>query len=198
MIKVALTRLSHDVAVLLGEALSLECHPEESPFPDLEDRVRVLAPGVLSRIVAEAEAGKLKSGKILQGPVTTDENATACLVLPEDFLRLVYLKLDCWTRPLRNLSPPGSLKESLIYSRWKGLRGNHMDPVAVQEIAEGGNFRLRICPASPGSRIETGLYIPEPKIGEDGTLELGAELYPELIERLAQKVQASLISPTIE
>ena len=51
MKKVVLKELAEDLATLLGESLQLECQPEESPFPGIEDRVRILAPGILSNIL---------------------------------------------------------------------------------------------------------------------------------------------------
>lgn len=53
--KVTLEKLTSDVATLLGESLSLECQPEESPFPGIEDRVRILAPGLLSSLLIYPE-----------------------------------------------------------------------------------------------------------------------------------------------
>lgn len=46
-----LDQLASEVAILLGESLALECQPEESPFPGIKDRVRILAPGILATIL---------------------------------------------------------------------------------------------------------------------------------------------------
>ena len=51
MIEVTFDRLTSDVAAILGESLSLECQPDESPFPGIKERVRILAPGILARLL---------------------------------------------------------------------------------------------------------------------------------------------------
>lgn len=65
MKKVTLNQLATDVAILLGEALSLECQPEESPFPNLIDRVHTLAPGILSSLLIAVEDDIKLDGSIL-------------------------------------------------------------------------------------------------------------------------------------
>lgn len=65
MKKVTLNQLATDVAILLGEALSLECQPEESPFPNLSDRVQILAPGILSSLLIAVEDDIKLDGSIL-------------------------------------------------------------------------------------------------------------------------------------
>ena len=56
MTEVTFDKLAHDVATLLGESLSLECQSEESPFPGIKERVRILAPGILSNLLMNPEA----------------------------------------------------------------------------------------------------------------------------------------------
>ena len=51
MAKQKIERIAADVATLLGETILEECQPEESPYPGIEERVRILAPGILSNIL---------------------------------------------------------------------------------------------------------------------------------------------------
>ena len=50
MAKVSIHEIASGVAAILGESLALDCRPEESPFPDIEDRVRIMAPAVLASL----------------------------------------------------------------------------------------------------------------------------------------------------
>lgn len=51
MSKRSLKQVASEVAALLGETLSEENRPEESPFPGIEIRVRILAPGILAALI---------------------------------------------------------------------------------------------------------------------------------------------------
>lgn len=53
MAKISLKEVASDVANLLGETLSPAGLTEESPFPNIENRVRILAPGILSDLIRE-------------------------------------------------------------------------------------------------------------------------------------------------
>ena len=57
-------QLAQDVAVVLGEALSLECQPEESPFPGIEERVQTLAPGLIHKLLIRSPDSLDLSGEI--------------------------------------------------------------------------------------------------------------------------------------
>lgn len=50
-----ITQIASDVATLLGESLALECAPEESPFPGIEQRVRLLVPAALAAVSSHPE-----------------------------------------------------------------------------------------------------------------------------------------------
>lgn len=53
MTKVSFRQLATEVSTLLGESPETASIPEECPFPNIENRVRVLAPGILSEILYE-------------------------------------------------------------------------------------------------------------------------------------------------
>ncbi|MCH5226058.1 MAG: hypothetical protein J1D77_08640 [Muribaculaceae bacterium] len=46
-------QLAIEVATILGEPLLPDCQPEESPFPGIENRVRILSPSLLASLIFE-------------------------------------------------------------------------------------------------------------------------------------------------
>ena len=62
--KATIHQIAMDVAALLGESLSLQCLPEESPFPGIEDRVRILAPGILQNLLMAPDVAIDLNGSI--------------------------------------------------------------------------------------------------------------------------------------
>ena len=66
MAKKSIRQLAADVATLLGETLLPENLPEECPFPSIENRVRILAPGILAdlteKLISTESAIDLSAG----------------------------------------------------------------------------------------------------------------------------------------
>lgn len=50
MARISLKQLATEVATLLGESLATDNLLPENPFPGIENRVRILAPGILAGI----------------------------------------------------------------------------------------------------------------------------------------------------
>lgn len=188
MITVTAGSLAEDVATLIGESLLLECETEESPFPGLEDRVRVMAPGILSELYAAIVPGSLADGKeITTGPEIGNDGVVS-IPLPEDFLKLVCVRMSDWSRPVWELLPVWSPLYRRQASRWNGIRGTPRNPVALLD-REGSRSLLRLYSSSPGARLTAGLYLPVPKPDAQGLLSLPESLLRPLIHRLAEAVR---------
>lgn len=178
-------QLARDVAAIRGETLSLDCEPSESPFPDMEERVRLLAPGVLQKLVLEAEADTLSGLRQLTGTVEIDDAGCATLDLPDDFLRLIMVKMSDWEQAAREITEHSDLKAALGSSRWEGIRGNRQRPVVTTGYRANGRRCLRLYSSGAGAILETALYYPIPKVADDDTLEIPDILYHPLLEKLA-------------
>ena len=131
MAKIDISRMASDVATLLGESLARECLPEDSPFPDLEDRVKILAPEILALLILEAPHEASGEFKTFPDTPVAGPDGVTILPVPEDFLRLVSLKMSDWEREVTVLSAPGSPEAALQSSRWTGIRGNKSKPAAI-------------------------------------------------------------------
>lgn len=184
---VTLDRLTEDVAALLGESIFQECDAAESPFPDLEDRVHILAPGFLFGLLKENPQAKYAVAKEFSGVISVDPEGVATLRLPADFLELVYVKLSDWNSGVTEAVFPGEPGFSLQSCRFKGIRGNPERPVAVVDRDTSGAI-LKLYSSSENAKLETGLYLPDSLLSDSAVIYLPDGLYIKLAERLAKAV----------
>ena len=187
----AIASIASDVATLLGESLLPECSPAESPFPDIEDRVRILAPGVLESLILSSGREELREAAVaLPGEVRIDSEGEATIACPDDFLRLFYIKMSDWHQPVTELT---HLSDSLFLrqkSAWNGIRGNPERPVAVMDVSSVGKPVLKLYSSGSGARLETALYISRPAIKE-GALSIPDPLYYPLVMKLSEIIRAT-------
>lgn len=189
---VGIGELASDMAALLGESLLPECQPEESPFPDLEKQVRILAPIVLETLIMESEPFDLMdaAGRI-DSEIRIDSEGMVTLELPDDFLRLICLKMSDWQRPVTSITTVGN---PLFYrqgSRWKGIRGTPEHPVALPGFTTDGKGALHLYSSKTGATLEQALYIPRPSLSAKDELKVPSALYPSLLLKLTEWMKGS-------
>lgn len=174
--KISIKQLASDVAALLGESLAPECQPEESPFPDLEERVRILAPMVLSDLIMETGTFLPPGWKEIKTDVQRSEDGIVTLPLPADYLKFVSVKMSDWKKPLTVYITPDDERASPLSSKWEGVKGNRERPVAL--LLED---RLEIHTSS--GALDFFRYMSRPKV-EDGYLDVPEGLYERLVSVL--------------
>lgn len=188
--KFTVERIASDVAALLGENLALECISEESPFPDLKDRVRILAPGILAGLLEKADTYVYETAEKIPGQASLRQDGSGLLPLPSEFLKLVCLKMPGWTRPVSEVSGSGSIQEAMQQSKWPGIRGTTQRPVVLNHYEEKGQRALLIYPCGEDTTPEISLYIPLPAFDEAEGMTVEHRFYPELVRLLAEKINA--------
>lgn len=184
MINATIKQLASEVATLMGESLALECSPHESPFPDIEDRVRITAPELLSALIMDSKPEELFDVKRNAGGAAVSAEGVATIVLPEDFLRLVYLKMSDWSRPVTRVVTFDEPEFARQSSPWIGIRGTPERPVATQGVNGKGEPILRLYSSSGEAILENFLYASRPEIDKNDTLLIPEALYGRLIEEL--------------
>ena len=196
MSEISLTRLADDVAAILGEALSRDCHPEESPFPDFEDRVRILAPHLLAELIRASPDSALLQPVALTAECAINENGMATIPLPDDFLRLVAVKMSDWEKPATRLLTPYEPLFSRQFCEWAGIRGNQQRPVAVEtfDVAAGGSGAkprrvMQLFSSEKDAKPEYVLYLPVPQFHDD-KMEIPDIFYGQLVISLAEKINS--------
>lgn len=97
-------------------------------------------------------------------PTTVNPNGGGGVMsVPDDFLRLVSVKLDGWNRSVTAVAGEGSDVELIQRNRW--TRGTRTKPVCVYGHDADGKKRIEYF--GTGSRVEHALYMPMPKVETD-------------------------------
>lgn len=183
-------QIATDVATLMGETLALECRPEETPFPGIEEMVRIRAPILLGEIYASIDLPGLLTlpGKRMKSEIIIDKEGSVTLPLPDDFLRLQMIKMSDWSRPLTELTENDSAPYIRQGSRWKGIRGTPERPVAVIGRDPEGKALLKLYSSSDSATLETALYLPIPTLDVDDLLDVPQSVYGLLLSKLAESI----------
>lgn len=183
MALIRIKQLASETAAILGETLELECHPEESPFPNIEERVRVIAPLLLDSIILNAPADLLSGCKRLSASVEIDSKGVVSVPVPDDCLRIISVKMSDWELPVVNILSADH--KALMYhgSRWKGIRGNPQRPAALLETSEKGRI-LRLFSSEANAALESALYMSRSRVDSSDQLEVPDLLYPALMKEI--------------
>lgn len=185
MLEVSINKTASDVAAVLGESLALECQPEESPFPDLEHRVRIIAPGILANLILEADTALTTDAKEYSGEVTLDNDGTGILPLPDDFLKLSAIRMSGWGKTVTEITGTDNRKHAMQRSVWKGIRGTPQRPVVTMDFDSEGKRCLKLYSCEKTSKLSFCRYIPTPDSAGENSLVLPKALYGPLILKIA-------------
>ena len=183
--KVKTEDLARKAAILLGEMPSAMCNGVECEAATLTDylltRIEQLAP----EAVTDTPAELVDNYKPLEGNgITTMEDGSALLPLPDDFLRLHFLRIEGWARPVTGCYLPESLPAALQSCRCPSLRASASRPVAVLTPADGGRALRLYGSHSEPAKIAEGWYLPIPRIDADGFIDMPEASIPILLNRL--------------
>ena len=186
MEKLKISQLATEVATLLGEAISLQSLPAESPFPNIEDRVRILAPGILLNLLTAEDIHFNCSGKQIPGELTINNDGVGILQLPEDFLKIVAIRSSDWKQTVTKTFEASDIIAEMQESRWTGIRGTPERPVIIHDIDSKGKSFLRLYSCTQNAQLATALYLPIPEISSDDFLEFPKALHHSLLQKLVE------------
>lgn len=110
------------------------------------------------------------------------------LTLPDDFLRLVYVRMSDWGEAVTRVTDPGDVSVSLRRHWLRRGGANHFTP-AVTFTYNDGSRALEIFGSVDGSRVADGGYIPRPVVVEKSNLLFPPSLSGELIDRLVETIK---------
>ncbi len=145
------------------------------------------------QVMEEAPPALLAPGRPVRSRLTWPEGVgrgMAILPLPDDFLRLLSVRLSDWHRPARIIT------DTDPDYRWQaspfaGLRGNPSRPVAVVCAQPQGHVaKLYSSAAGPDVTLTMAQYAALPQI-IDGGLEIPRRLYDAFISRVGELTRLS-------
>ena len=140
----------------------------------------------------EAPVGLLEQGHQTDGAVTWTGNGRGWILLPDDFMRLVAFKMSDWRYSVSEAMTSDDASYSRQFSRWKGISGNAERPVvAIVNRPEGMALEFFSCDDETAF-VERSVYVPFPRIDENGGIDVSERCYRAAVYRAASLVLASV------
>ena len=151
----------------------------------MQSRVRILAPAILRSIISERPPEELTTGLNLPATLSITSSGMGELILPDDFFRLVALKMSDWDYCVKEITSSADPKFPLQSSQWCGIKGSRNRPIVVLDYNSDGKRVLKLFSSGSGSALSIGLYLPKPCITSSDTIMLPRDLYSLLVKKIA-------------
>lgn len=192
--KVSVKDVTESVLRRLNENPSL---PEEmmeygEPWMDVRVMIEGILPEVAERVIMEADAEEIREWLPLGVNairVRTGEICRTLLPLPDDYLRMVYIRMSDWSEEVSRIID--SRSDVISYRRLREKRrgyGRSSIP-AVAQVFHDRRRALEIFGSVEGSRLAEGGYLPKPERDGEGNLLFPSSLKVALVERMAETIK---------
>lgn len=173
-----------------GDALLLK--DEDCDTLSLDELIKSKLTDAVRLVEMEAPQQMLESGHDFGDKVFLFDNGKGYAILPHDFMRLICFRMSDWERSVHHTISESDAAYSLMSSRFKGVSGSPEKPlVAIVRRAEGKVLEFSSCKDGKAT-VTQATYLPYPKIGEDGNIDLSEECYSPSVYRAAALTLASL------
>lgn len=185
-----LDKIVRDVRIAMDENKMSEqlIADEDIDTLSLEEIIRSKIVEAVRRVITIAPVHLLEEGNALADAVFWGDKGSGWILLPDDFLRLVVLKMSDWERPVYEVITAADPLYQLQHSRYKGLRGNVQKPVVVfVNRQEGKALEFYSC-NSQAAYMQQGLYVPQPSLDADGGIDISERCYDAAIYMAASLV----------
>lgn len=186
-----LHQLCDDVLALMGETRDEAADSDVlSVARILERKIAVSLPEIGARLIRDSPPELLGGAECLAGADTAVGQMESGLYalsikLPEDFLRLVEVRLSGWRRAVHDVSVPGTPLFNCRWSREPAIAGCPEMPRAYLSAA-GTGWRLTAAAcASVSPEVESLLVWRIPRADSAGRFRFPSALYPVLVDMLA-------------
>ena len=123
----------------------------------------------------------LEGGHNFGDAVYWRELESGWVLLPKDFLRLVVFEMDDWEQAVYQAISTDDPEYEKQHSRFKGIRGTAQRPVCAIGIRPEGRVLEFYSCKSTDAKVSRAIYIPYPKIDEDGGVDISERCYNAVI-----------------
>lgn len=185
MTRVSMEDLIRDVRIALDENAAQSTYIQSNADNlELDDIISAKLPDAARDVTESAEVQLLEPDAMTTTFTKTEAGGT--LTVPDDFLRIVSLKLKGWNRSVTMVAGEGSDIE--LMQRNKYTRGTSMKPVCVLTHTSDGKKVIECF--GTGDSVERALYMPIPKV-DGGYLPISRLLRQAIVRRTAGLVLTS-------
>ena len=135
----------------------------------------------VQRVHRDAPNYLLEGGHNFGDAVYWRELESGWVLLPKDFLRLVVFEMDDWEQAVYQAISTDDPEYEKQRSRFKGIRGTAQRPVCAIAIRPEGRVLEFYSCKSKNAQVSRAMYIPYPKIDEDGGVDISERCYNAVI-----------------
>ncbi len=153
-----------------------------SPWFDLRSLIKGVMVDAAERVILSAEARDFGEGLPIGGATSG-----SLFLLPDDFMRLVYIRMSDWPEGVTHVAESGDVAVSLRRHWLRRGGANHSSP-AVALTHKDGKRALEIFGSGAGSKVAEGGYIPRPRF-EEGMLLFPPSLKGRLLDKIVEIIK---------
>ena len=135
----------------------------------------------IQRVHRDAPNYLLEGGHNFGDAVYWRELESGWVLLPNDFLRLVVFEMDDWEQAVYQAISTDDPEYEKQHSRFKGIRGTAQRPVCAIGIRPEGKVLEFYSCKSKNAQVSRAIYMPYPKIDEDGGVDISERCYNAVI-----------------
>lgn len=178
-----LDKVMQDVRVCLDQNMTSDALLASGDIDTLalDDIIRSKILEAIQRVHMDAPNYLLEGGHNFGDAVYWRELESGWVLLPSDFMRLVVFEMDDWEQAVYQAISTDDPEYEKQHSRFKGIRGTAQRPVCAIAIRPEGRVLEFYSCKSCGAHVSRAIYIPYPKIDEDGGVDISERCYDAVI-----------------
>ena len=172
-----------DVRICIDENMQSDALIESGDIDtlSLDEIIKSKILEAVQRVHRDAPNYLLEGGHNFGDAVYWRELESGWVLLPKDFLRLVVFEMDDWEQAVYQAISTDDPEYEKQRSRFKGIRGTAQRPVCAIAIRPEGRVLEFYSCKSKNAQVSRAMYIPYPKIDEDGGVDISERCYNAVI-----------------
>lgn len=176
-------KIMQDVRICIDENMQSDALIESSDIDTLalDEIIKSKILEAIQRVHRDAPNYLLEGGHNFGDAVYWRELESGWVLLPKDFLRLVVFEMDDWDQAVYQAISTDDPEYEKQHSRFKGIRGTAQRPVCAIAIRPEGRVLEFYSCKSTDAKVSRAIYIPYPKIDEDGGVDISERCYNAVI-----------------
>lgn len=176
-------KIVQDVRICLDQNMASDALIESGDIDTLalDEIIRSKILEAVQRVHRDAPNYLLEGGHNFGDAVYWRELESGLVLLPNDFLRLVVFEMDDWEQAVYQAIGTDDPEYEKQHSPFKGIRGTSQRPVCAIGIRPEGRVLEFYSCKSTDAKVSRAIYMPYPKIDEDGGVDISERCYNAVI-----------------
>ncbi|MBR5275679.1 MAG: hypothetical protein IKU35_00905 [Bacteroidaceae bacterium] len=112
----------------------------------LDNHITALLPEAVLLVQMNRQQGVVNGKSMNHATIAPNGSGSGTIALPDDYVRLVFVKLAEWKRGVTDCYHQGSVGEALQCNKY--MRAGSSSPVAIEGVDASNNLRLTLYPVN--------------------------------------------------